>query len=205
MASPGESLRSVWTADFYNRLNDFMNRSNNMSVSGPGYLSMTRSSIMIALPKPTAPAAAGGTITAPWVPFTTQDNAGNYQANFYPGTIGGILPGNMFTALALAQSAVNYLYLAVTSSGGIVTGATITASTTYPAIAASNSGSPPASFNVPVGIFDLTKTSPVLSNIVGYGNIWVQPYVSLLTTNSSASLLTAAFTPSYNWLWGAGD
>ena len=150
-------------------------------------------------------AAGAATIYPPWFPFWTQDGSGNYQANFYAGTVGGIVPSNMFTPVALTQNQVNYLYLACTASGGIITAATITASTTYPTIAASTSGAPPTSFNIPIGIFDLTGSAPVLHNIVGFGNIWVQPYVSLLTTAVSPTVLSAPFTVTYNWEWGAGN
>jgi hypothetical protein len=153
---------------------------------------------------PNSAGSAPPVLYPPWWPFVT-GSAGSYSANFYAGTVGGIVPSNMFSAVALTASSVNYLYLAVTASGGIVTGATITASTTYPTLAASNSGSPPTSFNIPIAIFDLTGSAPVVHNIVGFGNIWVQPYVSLLTTNSTGALLTAPFTVSYNWEWGAGN
>ena len=151
--------------------------------------------------------APAGTFAAvpPWFPFLTQDGSGNWQANFLPGTIGGILPGNMFTALALTQNAVNYVYAAMTAVGGVVTAATLTASTSYPTLAAATSGAAPTSFNIPIGIFDLTGATPSVSNIVGFGNIWAQPYVTVFDTINTGSPLTAPFTPWFNWEWGAGD
>jgi len=158
-------------------------------------------SVLIATP---APAAAAGALPIPWQPFFTQDNSGNYQANFYPGTVGGILPAGI-TGIALTQGQVNYVYLAMTAGAGRVTGATPTASTTYPSLAASASGSPPTAFNIPLGIFDLTQSPPKSFNIVGFGNIWCQPFVTLFTTINTGSLLQAPFTPSYNWEWGGGQ
>lgn len=151
-------------------------------------------------PPPSAPPS----IFPPWYPFIT-GSSGSHDANFYPGTVGGIVPSNMFTPVGLTDGDVNYLYLEVTASGGIVTGATIAVSTTYPTLAASNSGSPPSSFNIPIAIFDLSGSSPAVYNTVGFGNIWVQPYVSLLTTAVSPTVLTAPFTVTYNWTWGAGS
>ena len=107
--------------------------------------------------------------------------------------------------LALTSGQVNYVYLMMTASGANITGAMLAASTTYPTIAAANSGSPPASFNIPICIVDLTQASPVPYNLVGYGNIWAQPYAALFDTINTGSLLTAPFTPWYNWEWGAGQ
>ncbi len=148
--------------------------------------------------------SGAATIFPPWFPFSTQDGSGNYEANFYPGTIGGVLPTNAFTPVALTQSVLNYLYAAMTASAGVVTAATITASTSYPALASANSGSPPTSFNIPLGTFDLTGT-PILYNLVGFGNIWAQPYVTSYATAGSPTVLSAPFTVSYNWEWGAGN
>src|SRR5208282_4303094 len=66
----------------------------------------------IRVPNSSAPPAAATTILPPWFPFSTQDISGNFLANFYAGTIGGIIPANMFTPVALTQKMVNYLYLA---------------------------------------------------------------------------------------------
>jgi hypothetical protein len=204
MASPGESLRSVWTADFYNRLVEFMRTGQKITISGRGYASRSKDGVTIALPRIVG--GSGSTaVNPPWFPFTTQDVHGNYQANFYAGTVGGIVPSNMFSPVSLTQGVTNYLYLACTASGGIITGATITASTSAPTIAASTSGAPPTSFNVPIGIFNLSGAAPVLNNVVGFGNIWVQPYVSLLTTAATPTVLTSPFTVTYNWAWGAGN
>lgn len=132
--------------------------------------------------------------------------SGNYQANFYPGTIGGLVPGNIFSSLALNQGQANYVYAAMTATAGLVTGATLAASTTAPALAGTTSGSAPTSFNVLIGIFNpAASPSPSLFNVVGFGNIWCQPYVTELDTINTGALLTAPFTPSYNWEWGAGN
>lgn len=141
----------------------------------------------------------------PWFPFLTQDGSGNWQGNFLPGTIGGILPSNYNSALTLAQGQVNYVYAAMTASGGVITGATLTVSTSYPTLASATSGAPPTSFNIPIAVIDLTGSTPNPSNIVGYGNIWAQPYVTSYATAASPTPLSAPFTPSYNWQWGAGD
>jgi hypothetical protein len=196
----GERLRALRI----NRMDD-ADTANVLALLSMGFFGgrFPGGNVLVAIPGSSAAGAA--TIYPPWYPFETQDGSGNYQANFYAGTVGGIVPTNMFTPVALTQNQVNYLYLACTASGGIITAATITASTTYPTIAASTSAAPPTSFNIPIGIFDLTGVSPVMHNIVGYGNIWVQPYVSLLTTAVSPTVLSAPFTVSYNWEWGAGN
>ena len=150
-------------------------------------------------------AASAVTLYPPWWPFSTQDGSGNYQANFYAGSIGGVLPSNMFSPVALTQSMVNYVYAQMTASAGAITGATIAASTTYPTPSSPNSGSAPTSFNIPLGIFDLTGTLPALHNLVGFGNIWCQPYVTVFDTINTGVPLTAPFTPWFNWEWGAGD
>ena len=156
----------------------------------------------VRIPNSAGSAAASTTIFPPWYPFLDQDMSGNYQANFFPGTAGGILTSNGYTAIALTQSQVNYLYLAMTAAGGVVTGATLTASTTYPAAAASTASSPPTAFNLAIAIADLTGT-PAITNVVGFGNIWAQPFVAYFDTINTGLLLTAPFTPWYNWEWGA--
>jgi|SRR5580693_753382 hypothetical protein len=148
--------------------------------------------------------SAATTLYPPWYPFFTQDGSGNYQANFYPGTLGGIVATNTFTPITLTQSDLNYVYAEVSASSAVVTSVTLAASTTYPTLAGSNSGSPPTSFNVPIGIFDLSQSPPKAYNIVGFGNIWLQPIVTLWDTVNTGALLTAPFTGHYNWEWGAG-
>lgn len=157
---------------------------------------------------PIAPPGGGGapavSIKPPWYPFLTQDMSGNYEANFFPGTIAGLLATGWNAPLALTQSAVNYIYLACTATGPNITGATLTASTSYPALAGANSGSAPASFNIPLAIADLTGTASIV-NVAGFGNIWAQPYAALFDTINTGALLTAPFTVWYNWEWGAGQ
>lgn len=157
---------------------------------------------------PIPSSGGGGSVSAiypPWYPYTTKDNSGNYQANFYVGTLGGIVATSAFVPLALTQNAVNYVYGQVSASGGIVTAVTLASSTTYPTLAASTNGAPPTSFNVPLAIFDLTGATPKVYNIVGYGNIWVQPVVTLQTTTNTGGLLSSPQTQTYNWQWGAGN
>lgn len=145
------------------------------------------------------------TIFPPWYPFLTKDGSGNWQMNFYAGTVAGMLASGWNSALALTQSTLNYVYLEMTASGKNLTGATLAASTTYPTLANATSAAPPSSFNIPIAAVDLTAGSPVPVNLVGFGNIWVTPYVAELDTINTGSLLTAPFTPWYNWQWGAGS
>ncbi len=205
MVSPGQNFRSVWTAAFYNRLTEFMERSSKVTISGPGYASNSKGGITISLPRTKAGGGAATTAPAPWVPFITVV-AGVSKANFYPGTIAGLIPSNMFTPLSLTASVVNYVYAQVTATAGVVTGATLAVSTTYPtAPAPATSGTPPTTFNIPIAIFDLSQTPSVASNIVGFGNIWAQPFVTILDTINTGALLTAPFTPWFSWQWGAGN
>lgn len=156
--------------------------------------------VLISTPPPGATPAAS--ILPPWWPFIT--GSSTFEANFYPGTVAGILATGL-TGIALSAGDLNYIWLAMTATAGVVTGATVTAGTTYPGLAAATSGTPPTSFNIPIAIFDLTGSKPVCYNIVGFGNIWAQPYVSILDTINTAALLTPAFTPWFNWEWGASD
>lgn len=157
--------------------------------------------VMVPLQSPTP--AAATTIFPAWYPFFTQDSSGNYYANFYPGTVGGILPSNMLSALGLTQSVTNYIYLEMSASSGNLTAATIAASTSYPSLASATSGTPPTSFNIPIAIALLGNSPPTIDNVVGFGNIWAQPYEAILDTINTGALLTAPFTPWFNWTWGA--
>jgi hypothetical protein len=139
----------------------------------------------------------------PWFPFFTTDGSGNLQGNFFPGTIGGVLPGNISTPLTLNQAVTNYIWAACTASNGAVTAVTLTVGTSWPTLASPTSGSPPTSFNIPIAI--VTPSTTIFDNVVGFGNIWAQPYVALLDTINTGALTTAPFTPWYNWQWGGGD
>lgn len=143
------------------------------------------------------------TVYPPWWPYYTQ-GSGNFYANFYPGTVGGLVPSNMFTPLLLTASSKNYVYAQVTATGGVVTGCTLAVSTTYPTLASATSGNAPTSFNVPIAIFDLSGSTPAAFNLVGFGNIWCEPYVTVFDTINTGAPLTAPFTPWFNWQWGAG-
>lgn len=163
-------------------------------------------SLVIPIPSPPAAGTPSVSVKPPWFPFYTNDPiTGDFQGNFIPGTIGGLLASNLFTALTLDQTQANYVWAAMTATAGVVTGATLTVNTTYPTLAASTSGSAPTAFNVPIGIFDPSQSPATFFNIVGFGNIWCQPYVTELDTIGTGALLTAPFTPSYNWEWGAGN
>ena len=140
------------------------------------------------------------TLYPPWWPYLA-GTSGSQTANFYPGTIGGILPSNMMSPLSLDQTHTNYVYAEMTATSGNLTGATLAASTTFPTIANATSGSPPTAFNIPIAIF--APASSLAESLVGFGNIWVQPFVVLFDTINTGALLTAPFTPWYNWEWGA--
>lgn len=196
---PGQPVR----ASLFNRLYD-SGQENQGVFPGPFDYGGRFPGGTVRIPNSSGSSAASKTTPAPWTPFFTQDGSGNYYANFYPGTVGGIVPSNMFSAITLTQGDVNYLYLEVTASAGTVTAATIAASTTYPTLASPVSGSAPTSFNVPIGIFDLTQSPPKCYNVVGFGNIWCQPYVTVFDTINTGAPLKAPFTPWFNWEWGAG-
>lgn len=159
----------------------------------------------VAVPFPQKSGGSSTTIFPPWYPFLGKNSSGNYTLNFYPGTIAGLLATNWNSPLALTQNVVNYIYLAVTASGGNISAATITAATTYPTLASANSGSPPTSFNIPIAVVDLSQSSPVPYNVIGFGNIWAATTPILFDTINTGAPLTAPFTPWYNWIWGAGQ
>lgn len=136
----------------------------------------------------------------PWFPFFSLSGP-TALANFFPGTIGGLLPTNIFTPLSIDQVADNYLYAQMTASAGNLTGCTLASSTTYPTLAAATSASPPTTFNIPLAIFQVPSNNAI--NLVGFGNIWVQPAIIFFDTINTGALTTAPFTPWYNWTWGA--
>ena len=138
-----------------------------------------------------------------WFPYFTTDISGNAQANFFPGTIGGILPSNMLTPLTLDQVNPNYIYAQMTATAGNLTGATLVASTSYPTLANATSAAPPATFNLPIGLFEVPSNNAF--SLVGFGAIWVEPFIVFFDTINTGTLLTAPFTPWYNWQWGAGN
>ena len=151
-------------------------------------------------------AAAAKTIFPPWYPVLSQDpGTGDYEIIFFPGTIAGVLPTNISSVFTLTASSVNYIWATCTASAGVVTSVTLNQGTSYPTLAASTTGSPPTSFNIPLVICDLTQSPPLAFNLPGFGNIWAQPYVTLYDTVNTGALLTAPFTTHYNWEWGAGD
>lgn len=114
------------------------------------------------------------------------------------------MPSNAWGPFTLTQSAVNYIWLACTATAGLITGATVTVGSSAPSLAANTSASPPTSFNILLAIVDLTGSNTNFNNVVGYGNIWTQPYVAFFDTINTGAILTAPFTPWYNWEWGAG-
>src|SRR5580704_4138170 len=129
MPSPGDPLRKFYTAAWWTKVEAAIGQRQRLTISGPGYAAVTRSGLTISLPRQRpSTGGSGTTVNPPWLPFTSQDDDGNYQANFYPGTLGGIVASNIFTPLSLIQSAINYVSASISASGGVVTAVSLTAS-----------------------------------------------------------------------------
>jgi len=100
------------------------------------------------------PAGGGGGAAGPY-PFDmtfTALGGGSYTAAILPGTINGIIPSNFATTYTINNTTVYYLILNVTVSGGAVTAATLSLSTTPPTGIPVNMGQPPLSFEYLLGV-----------------------------------------------------
>lgn len=114
----------------------------------------------------------GGTAeTLPWDLYQSVaegDPATSYNVKLWPGAFGGVIPGNMFTAISLPASGTMYLIVTANCAGGGVQSCTLSASGSPPSPQAETLGAPPSIFAWTVGVwvdrtyFNMLQRSPAV-------------------------------------------
>jgi len=85
-------------------------------------------------------------------PFDITINTGAGTCTFIYGTINGVAPTNISSALAISTSGTAYVYLQCSATNGVFTSSTIATSLTAPSPISNNIGYPPNSFVVPIHV-----------------------------------------------------
>lgn len=123
--------------------------------------------------------------TATSMPWDILPAAGNSNIELWPGTVNGILAGNMFGSFAVDGSSLWYVKAACISDGTRITGVTVVVNTQPPSIQVPAQNSMPPSVEVLVGIlrggisYNIARGNVSLrSNIVSsadgnYSGTWV--------------------------------
>ena len=99
--------------------------------------------------------ARGGAEDAQVVPFdiTDQTVAGAVTLTFWPGTINGIMPSNMFDPQTVDATSLWYVIATATTDGSAVTGIVLSASTTAPTPQTAATNAMPSTVAITVGIY----------------------------------------------------
>ncbi len=100
-------------------------------------------------------------LIAPWdiiqrVGVGMPDEAGkysSYKCKFYPGTIGGIMPANIFDEIMVSGTGTQYLAGETTTADGSVQTVTLAMSASHPATQEQTLGGPPGSLDILLGVF----------------------------------------------------
>jgi hypothetical protein len=118
---------------------------------------------------------SGGTVEADPEPFevTLEDQGdGTSDATMYYGTVNGLLPSNISSAINVANDATRYVCINVTTSSGQVSAVTWSLETSAPAVAPVDQSTPPTSFSIAVAIIVDATVYRIWAN---QSNMWVRP------------------------------
>jgi hypothetical protein len=139
---------------------------------------------------PTAPAKS------PWDQIVTSQISGTITFRFQPGSVGGVMPSNIFTDFTAQASGTKWFWVEATTTAGSVSSCTINSGTTQPAMATAAADSPPSSFKVLVSVsvegvyFNLLKKS-----------ISAVPVESYRTSRTGAGPFELPYTSYWNWVF----
>jgi hypothetical protein len=87
----------------------------------------------------------------PWDLIIGGATGGTVAVMVEPGTINNVLPSNIFTALAVSDTATNYIQADCTAAGGEITGISLSVQSTPPGAPPVALGGLPTAFSVLIG------------------------------------------------------
>lgn len=168
--------------DWLNRLHEVVRRNRIVPVNG------WREAHQGGWIPPVTPAAYE---CIPWKPYGMDGS----NVRFRPGTIGGILPSDMFADQAYTGSGTEYIYLDCSVTANAVSSATITIASSAPTLGiAPVSGSFPTSFNWLLGIIQ-DGVFAMLHN----ENLAADPVERYQTAKASPTALAEPFDRWYSF------
>jgi hypothetical protein len=161
---PGQKISDVLTAKFINAIVDAIHglaRGENIIPSpnlllkkGDGWVSLSPTA------KPTTGAVKPNPL--PWdvisqvgvgEPNPTTGRYANFLTRYYPGSIGGVMPSNIFEDFTIPAAGIHYLVAETTTGDGKVLSVELSLGTTHPIPPAQMLGGPPSTVDVLVGVW----------------------------------------------------
>jgi hypothetical protein len=118
----------------------------------------------------------------------------SYSCLFWPGAVGGLVPGNMFTALTVSASGTQYLVVSVTTGSGVVQAATLSISGTASSPPDQTLDAPPTTFTHTLGVF-VSGTYFRVQN----GNVSMTVEESLRVSDPTPSPFGLPYKSYYVW------
>jgi hypothetical protein len=112
----------------------------------------------------------------------------------HPGTINGLLPGNMFDQLTFPTSGTAYHVLGVDSDGDTPTNAVIGMMDSPPPAIPSNIEVAPESFTLLLNVIVDTSVFEIITT-----NIYAQPVITILSLSASPTPGQPFFDLNYTW------
>jgi hypothetical protein len=127
-------------------------------------------------------------------PNPTTGKYSSYECKFYPGSLGGVIPSNMFDPVTLSGSGMRYLVLSATTGNGGVTNLTISLENSHPELPKQQEAGPPPTFKYPVGVF----VEEVYFNVAAK-NLALEVAESLRVSDSSQGPFGLPYKSYYTW------
>jgi hypothetical protein len=139
---------------------------------------------------PTAP------VKSPWDQSVSSQTTTTITFKFQPGSVGGVMPSNIFTDFTAPVSGTTWFWVEATTTAGSVSSCTISSGSTQPAPGTAAADAPPSSFKVLIGV----SVNGTYFNVLKK-NISAVPVESYRTSRTGAGPFELPYTSYWNWVF----
>ena len=147
------------------------------------------------LPTAAAAGAPAAPETFPWDLTLTEASSTQWHLSVRPGTLNGIVPGNMFTVATIPKDTLYYVFLSVDSSQGQVTTVSLSANTAHPQFPLSTPDVPPGNFKHVIGMV----TSDNATHNIAKSNLVATPVQAFVTDKANPGPNELPYRIHYSW------
>ena len=141
--------------------------------------------------------SGGGLAPAPFdlTVIENPNNSSEWRVSIRPGTVNGILPGNILTPIEIPKNALRYFWVTLNATGGQITTVTLEHGTSHPPVPPVTPAVPPTQVKHVIGLI----TSANKAYNLARANLVATPVQAFATDKATPGPNELPYVINYSW------